>query len=209
VNIDSSATATLARYSSTLTDLLGVSQKSKAAAFTFRPSAYTQDGVLSHAGTFQLCVETKGPDGEVYQQTRNRAELRTAVAALQFRDWAADCNKSWRSIVIATDSHYVANSATDQIHLWEHAGWTTPQTSLDGVQLLAKNVDLWKLLLTEIRRLQAEGVSVSFWKIERVVKMNGKLDAASRLATTFPERMDFQKLEPRGPIEARFKPYTY
>jgi ribonuclease HI len=75
-------------------------------AFVYRPSAYTQTGSLTHRGIIPFRLETKGPTGYSYKQTSNRAELRAVIAALQFRDWSMDCNRSWRSLVIATDSEY-------------------------------------------------------------------------------------------------------
>ena len=57
-------------------------------------------------GMFFFRLEDVGPTGKTWRPTSNRAELRAVIAALQFRDWSMDCNRSWRSLVIATDSEY-------------------------------------------------------------------------------------------------------
>ena len=97
-------------------------------------------------------LETMGPTGETYTQTSNRAELRAVIAALQFLDWSADCNRSWRSLVFATDSEYVAVNATERIARWEAAGWKLASYKGRAPESV-KNQDLWKLLLTLIRQL--------------------------------------------------------
>jgi ribonuclease HI len=84
-------------------------------AFVYRPSPYTENGTLTHVGTISFPFEDRGPFGEVYEHTSNRAELRAVIAALQFRDWSTDCNRSWRSVVIATDSEYIAVNATESV----------------------------------------------------------------------------------------------
>ncbi|EKD13233.1 RNase H domain protein [Drepanopeziza brunnea f. sp. 'multigermtubi' MB_m1] len=121
-------------------------------AFVFRPSAYSPNDKRS----YRLA----------YQHKSNRAKLRAVIAALQFRDWDTDCNVGWRSVVIATDSEYVAINATDRIRRWETSGWETYDWRL-SCRVAIKNQDLWKLLLVEIRRLQSKGVHVSFWMIPR------------------------------------------
>jgi ribonuclease HI len=47
-------------------------------AFTFRPGP---EGAVSGV------LEQKGPDNEFHEATNNRAELRAAIAALEFRVW--------------------------------------------------------------------------------------------------------------------------
>ncbi|TVY14040.1 hypothetical protein LARI1_G007595 [Lachnellula arida] len=88
-------------------------------SFVYRPSAFSETGKLTHDGTINSSLETRGPTGQVYPQTSNRAELRAVIAALQFRDWSTDCNGGWRSLVFATDSEYVAINATQHIQRWE------------------------------------------------------------------------------------------
>ncbi|KAK0730255.1 hypothetical protein B0H67DRAFT_452205, partial [Lasiosphaeris hirsuta] len=47
--------------------------------------------------------------------TNNHAELRAAIAALEFRCWWGE---GWERIVIATDSKYVADGATAWLLSW-------------------------------------------------------------------------------------------
>ncbi|KAG0651388.1 Ribonuclease H [Hyphodiscus hymeniophilus] len=174
-------------------------------AFVFRQSAYSEDGKLIHAGTICSSLELKGPTGHVYQHSSNRAELRAVIAALQYRDWSADCNRSWRSLVIATDSEYVAVNATERIDKWEQNGWKL--SSFRGQRPAdVKNQDLWKLMLKEIWKLQAEGVNVSFWRIPR--ELNGRADQYAKFGARMPAKDDFQILQPDGPVRAISIPYS-
>lgn len=160
-------------------------------AFVYRPSAYSESGSVTHTGTTRYRLETEGPTGKIYKQTSNRAELRAVIAALQFCDWATDCNRGWRSVVIATDSEYVAVNCIDRIKLWESNSWTTQQ----GADI--KNQDMWKLLLKEIRRLQAEGVNVSFWRIPR--EWNERADMHAKEAAKGREVLKFSIRKKSGP----------
>ncbi|KAH7304828.1 hypothetical protein BKA65DRAFT_521153 [Rhexocercosporidium sp. MPI-PUGE-AT-0058] len=40
-------------------------------AFVFCPSAYSQDGIVTHTGTLAFTLEEKGPTGVTYKQTSN------------------------------------------------------------------------------------------------------------------------------------------
>lgn len=156
-------------------------------AFYFRRSAYTEDGELAFAGTICRRLEKRGPSGDLHKETSNRAELRAVIAALQFRDWSTDCNRSWRSVVIATDSEYVTIGATERIQRWENEGWI-----LAGGYGKVKNTDLWKLLLLEIRALLNKGVNVSFWRIPR--EWNEKADKYAKVAAGFPDNMQYERM---------------
>jgi ribonuclease HI len=107
-----------------------------------------------------------GPIGEIYTQTSNRAELRAVIAALQFLDWSADYNRSWRSLVFATDSEYIAVNVTKRIKRWEATGWKVASYKGRAPEPV-KNQDLWKLLLILMRQLQENSVNVAFWRIPR------------------------------------------
>lgn len=169
-------------------------------AFVYRPSAYSESGELTHPGTIFFRLEIEGPTGQVYKQTSNRAELRAVIAALQFRDWSTDCNRAWRSIVIATDSEYVAQGATEWVRGWEVQNWKAADRVSD-----VKNQDLWKLLLSEIRKLQANGVNVSFWRIPR--EWNVRADRNAKSGAEREEVVKFGRLLPDGPMNIRVEPY--
>jgi ribonuclease HI len=169
-------------------------------AFVYRPSAYNQTGTLTHGGTINMRLETMGPTGETYTQTSNRAELRAVIAALQFLDWRADCNRSWRSLVFATDSEYVAVNATERIEHWEATGWKL--ASYKGrAPAPVKNQDLWELLLQVIRQLQGNGVNVAFWRIPR--EWNERADEFAKKGAEQGEVLKFRKLESNGPLEVK------
>jgi ribonuclease HI len=145
-------------------------------------------------------LETMGPTGEKYTQTSNRAELRAVIAALQFLDWSADCNRSWRSLVFATDSEYVAVNATERIARWEAAGWKLASYKGRAPEPV-KNQDLWKLLLLLIRILQQDGVNVALWRIPR--EWNERADEFAKKGAEQGEVLQFRKLESKGPLEVK------
>ncbi|KAK2011087.1 ribonuclease H-like protein [Colletotrichum eremochloae] len=122
-------------------------------AFVFKPSDPN-----GHSGSVAFKLEDRGLDGQEYRHTSNRAELRAVVAALRFRAWYGE---GFKSLVIATDSSYVVDGATDWTRAWIKKGWRT--STGDRV----KNRDLWEALLLDVEKLYDRGVSVRFWKIPR------------------------------------------
>ncbi|KHJ35636.1 putative rnase h domain protein [Erysiphe necator] len=170
-------------------------------AFVYRPSAYTQDGNLTHAGTISGRLEVKGPTGKKYSPTSNRAELRAAIAALQFLDWSEDCNRGWRSVVIATDSEYVTCSVTKWIADWEDTNWKLEDKST------VNNEDLWKLLLKEVRKYHAEGVKIAFWRIPRHCNIRAYEFAKRATGRGYKERLETVIFKPDGPVKVRVIPF--
>jgi ribonuclease HI len=67
-------------------------------------------------------LEKEGPFGEPSLQTSNRAELRAVIAALRFRAWQGE---GFKSLVIATDSEYVVEGATNWARGWLRNNWRT------------------------------------------------------------------------------------
>ncbi|KAF4993686.1 hypothetical protein FDECE_13343 [Fusarium decemcellulare] len=114
-------------------------------------------------------LEEKGPFGHDSVATSNRAELRAAIAVLRLSNWQAE---GIDSIVIATDSSYVVDGATDWVKGWVRHGWKTRNNGK------VKNKDLWELLLGEAERWEHQGLRVSLWKIPR--ELNGDADAAAK-----------------------------
>ncbi|THH12809.1 hypothetical protein EW146_g7347 [Bondarzewia mesenterica] len=103
-------------------------------------------------------LELKGPDNQVHPQTSNRAELRAAIAALQFRAWDGE---GFTRIVIATDSEYTVLGVTERVWNWEKNGWLTAK----GTPV--QNRDLWEALRDEVFKWETRGVRVMFWLIPR------------------------------------------
>ncbi len=75
--------------------------------------------------------------------TNNRMELCAAVEALRAQASGAE-------IVLYTDSIYLKNGITDWIHKWQKNDWRTADKKP------VKNSDLWKELLTQIKRHQVD-----------------------------------------------------
>ncbi|KAI0897132.1 hypothetical protein F4806DRAFT_464237 [Annulohypoxylon nitens] len=134
-------------------------------------------------------LELKGPFGDESVATSNRAELRAAIAALRCNDWHAD---GFTSVVIATDSSYVVDGATEWVRNWVLNGWKT--RTGDPV----KNQDLWELFLGEVEKCGEMGLEVELRKIAR--EMNELADAAAK-ETVYKEvaPTDFEntRFEPR------------
>lgn len=124
------------------------------------------------AGVVSGRLEEKGPFGEASQATSNRAELRAAIAALRLCDWRSE---GFFTIVLATDSTYVIDGATNWVGGWIRNGWKT-RTDDD-----VKNRDLWDLLLGEVEKWKTRGLLVKFWKISR--DQNAAADAAAKKAS--------------------------
>jgi ribonuclease HI len=136
----------------------GQANPSAGCAFVYRTAAIKPK--VNAYISFRL--ETQGPAGKVEPQTSNRAELRAVIAALQFRRWDGE---GWKSLVIATDSEYVALGATEWVKGWRASGWK----KTNGRPV--KNRDLWLELLRCISKLSQDGVEVLFWRIPREQNM--------------------------------------
>jgi ribonuclease HI len=131
-------------------------------AFIIKPGP---DGVVSGV------LEQKGPDGQLYAATSNRAELRGAIAALEFRAWWGE---GWERIVIATDSEYVAYGATAWLRSWASRNWRT-----SGGSPVA-NRDLWEKLSERMGACAEGGCETSFWRVPRA--WNTEADQAAKAA---------------------------
>ncbi|KAI0178857.1 RNase H domain protein [Hypoxylon sp. FL1284] len=116
-------------------------------------------------------LELRGPFGDESVATSNRAELRAAIAVLRHNDWRAD---GFTSVVIATDSSYLVDGATQWVRSWVRNGW---KTRTGGS---VKNQDLWELFLGEVEKCKEAGLEVELWKIPR--EMNGVADTAAKKA---------------------------
>ncbi|KAI8628489.1 ribonuclease H-like protein [Xylariaceae sp. FL1651] len=126
-------------------------------------------------------LESKGPFGDVCEQTSNRGELRAALAALRARQWSDD---GYRTVVIASDSEYLVKGATEWVKKWTKNGWKTP-----GGKNVA-NRDLWELLLGDAERYQELGLAIQFWWIMR--EWNEVADAAAKKAASRPDDENFE-----------------
>ncbi|KAK7213850.1 hypothetical protein V2G26_021028 [Clonostachys chloroleuca] len=103
-------------------------------------------------------LEDKGPFGNSYTGTSNRAGLRAAIAALRLCDWQAE---GYANLVIATDSSYVANGATEWAKGWVRNEWK------NGIGGDVKHRDLWELALGQVEGWDDMGLAVEFWEIPR------------------------------------------
>lgn len=116
-------------------------------------------------------LENRGPWGDQGSQTSNRAELRAVLAALAFRFWRGE---GFKTVVIATDSSYVVDGATEWARGWVKNGWKT-----SGGEPV-KNKDLWEMLLGECERAQKNELAIQFWKIPR--EWNALADGGAKKA---------------------------
>ncbi|KAI1196795.1 hypothetical protein F5X97DRAFT_203174 [Nemania serpens] len=135
-------------------------------------------------------LELKGPFGDESVATSNRAELRAAIAVLRRNDWRAD---GFTSVVIATDSSYLVDGATEWVKSWVLNGWKTRAGSP------VKNQDLWELFLGEVEKCKETGLEVELWKIPR--EMNEIADAvAKETIHQGPAPADFENARVSSPV---------
>ncbi|RYP43198.1 hypothetical protein DL770_011780 [Monosporascus sp. CRB-9-2] len=142
-------------------------------AFVFKPETNQPAGIVSAR------LEKKGPFGDEYSQTSNRAELRAVLGALRFRHWEGE---GFKVLVFATDSEYVAEGATTWARGWVRNGWKTRT----GVEV--KNKDLWEMLLGEFERWDYWGLKIQFWRIPRILNVT-----ADRAAKQAAEKEDLDE----------------
>ncbi|KAJ5459184.1 hypothetical protein N7530_011128 [Penicillium desertorum] len=84
----------------------------------------------STSGFARFPLEYKGPTGQQHPMTVDRAQIRAVVAALRYRDWAAD---GFSRLIIATDSDYVVDGITREAHEWTQFNWITRAGSQSGI----------------------------------------------------------------------------
>lgn len=129
-------------------------------------------------------LENEGPWGDAGCQTSNRAELRAVIAALRFRHWRGE---GFRTVVVATDSSYVVEGATQWTKKWVRNGWKTMgQKGSGGGDV--KNKDLWEALLGECERAEGFGMAIQFWKIPR--EWNTSADEGAKKAAAEGDALD-------------------
>lgn len=108
-------------------------------------------------------LEKHGPWGDEGNQTSNRAELRAVLAALRARYWHGEGAKT---VVLATDSSYVVDGATQWVRGWVNNDWKT-RAQRGGGGGDVKNKDLWEMILGECERAHDNGLAIQFWHIPR------------------------------------------
>jgi ribonuclease HI len=98
---------------------------------------------------------------------------------LRFRYWPGE---GFHTLVIATDSEYVVEGATNWTRTWVRNGWV----KRGGVAV--KNRDLWEALLGEIEKYKDEGMAVELWRVPR--EWNMVADAAAKQAAAEEDAPD-------------------
>jgi ribonuclease HI len=166
-------------------------------AFVFRPELpkgmiprSNQQGVsmasmqLHTFGYQSWRLELRGPTGALAAQTSNRAELRAVIGAIQFRYWIGE---GFHRLVIATDSTYVVDGATNWVKTWQKSGWKTTR----GKKVV--NQDLWKELIKELDKWRTLGLEITFWHIPR--ELNSVADRLAKTAATRPAEPEWSVLQ--------------
>ncbi|EDR08313.1 uncharacterized protein LACBIDRAFT_297866 [Laccaria bicolor S238N-H82] len=119
-----------------------------------RPDVRAGCGVAAGPSPISCCSFRLEPDA-FHQLTNNRAELRAVEGAIKL-DWKKE---GIETIVIATDSEYVAEGATVYIRVWRSRSsrWVVQRA----------NMDLWDRLMKVIEDKEREGIRVEFYLIDR------------------------------------------
>ncbi|KAI1398946.1 ribonuclease H-like domain-containing protein [Hypoxylon fuscum] len=136
-----------------------------------------------------FALENKGPDGQSYPHTSNRAELRAVLAALLYRQWWSE---GWERVVVVTDSEYVARGATERLRNWASRNWRTSSS-----RKKVTNLDLWRALSEVMGEHAKSGCEVSFWMVPR--EYNAQADADARGAAQHGESHE-DYIEPCGAL---------
>lgn len=126
-------------------------------------------------------LESRGPFGDLAEQTSNRAELRAAIAAIDGLHWCAD---RIHRLVIASDSEYLVEGITTWVRLWTKNRWKT----VDGEPF--RNKDLWQMLLGDVELWASHGGDIEFWRIPR--EYNTVADRAAKKAA---EQADVEEFD--------------
>ncbi|KAK0708530.1 hypothetical protein B0H67DRAFT_648582 [Lasiosphaeris hirsuta] len=158
--------------------------------------ATDQSGELGSAsGNVAFRLERRGPCGAEIDNSSNRAKLRAAIAALQFRAWGAE---GWRRVVVLTDLEYIALGATEWLPRWVGRQWRKPRGA--GRYL---NRDLWEELQECIDQLRERECEVSFWLVRRADEKESvwvdEAKAAARSAATTVQVEKFTRLYGTAP----------
>lgn len=91
-------------------------------------------------------------------QMSNRAELWAVIVALQLRVWKGE---GFDTMVIATDSEYVARGYSEWLPAWKRRKWKTARGSD------VANKDMWQKLERAIQKVASCGTQVLFWQVPR------------------------------------------
>jgi ribonuclease HI len=145
--------------------------------------------------TYQFCLEDRGADRRTHTPTENRAHLRAVLAAI-----GATWDPFWDSLVVATDSEYIARCGAHELGNWiKNAG-----NDAEGNPV--EDWDLWDLVIARMLELRLNyGIRVQFWRIPReynrrafAAAQNAALNPAPEV-TNFPRvnKMVLPKLSPR------------
>lgn len=104
-----------------------------------------------------------GPDDQRFErllgpdpQNADRAELMAAIIALTFFDWPAE---GFNTLVIASNSGFVAQGICDGVRLWLRNDWI----NLHGLPVAFR--DLWETLITKLWHWNNRGLLIRFWEI--------------------------------------------
>ncbi|KAI1865500.1 uncharacterized protein JN550_008257 [Neoarthrinium moseri] len=120
--------------------------------------AFSSPGRENTRGCVRHALESEGPFGHRTAATCNRAELRGLIAALEYRCFYRE---GWDGLVIATDSGYVKQGATELVLNWVENEWHNAKG--DKVA----NKDLWKYLLRLLRKYAIHGCEIMIWQTTR------------------------------------------
>jgi len=101
-------------------------------------------------------IERRGPTGMVMPETQDRAHIRAAIAALQYRHWTGE---GFRRLVIATNNEALVSGMTEWLPHWERTSWRNWRDEK------VRDQDLWKELIKVLAAWREKGLEVSFWLI--------------------------------------------
>ena len=98
-------------------------------------------------------------ENEDERDTSNRAKLAAVNMALAWADLFYGKQLGFEHLVIATNSEYV-ETGVKQLRTWISNGWRNSRGNRP------KNQQLWYDFAERLRRVEATGLRVSFWRVK-------------------------------------------
>lgn len=134
------------------------------------------------------CKRLEAPPELIGSNTARRAQLRSALAAIELANWEEE---GFDKIVIGVDQDWIVQGITTDIWRWKHTGWKLTGHSPQGAPgESVPDRDLWELLDAAVTKYEEIDCNVRFWHIhaqdgalvKRLAEMGATKNVAERPA---------------------------
>lgn len=134
------------------------------------------------------CKRLEAPPELIGSNTARRAQLRSALAAIELANWEEE---GFDKIVIGVEQDWIVQGITTDIWRWKHTGWKLTGHSPQGAPgESVPDRDLWELLDAAVTKYEEIDCNVRFWHIhaqdgalvKRLAEMGATKNVAERPA---------------------------